>query len=253
MAQDDRNDSIARTLLGQNDHGFFIALAIVVAALIGANALRDIKRAGDTIQVTGSARMRVTSDYVVWRGNLQASAPTSSSATRQIQQSREKFLAFLSKKQVADSLITMSPVNGWQEQEYDNNGRPTGRMLRYNANQQFEVRSSDVDLIVDVASAVEELMREGISLNSQSPEFLYTHLDEARISLMADATRDAKARAVQIAEAAGGKIGSIREARMGVIQVVAPNSTNISDYGMYDTSTREKDVVGVVKVSFAVK
>ncbi|MCB2197833.1 SIMPL domain-containing protein [bacterium] len=126
-------------------------------------------------------------------------------------------------------------------------------MLQYNANQQFEVRSGDVDLVVEVASAVEELMREGISLTSQAPDFLYTKLDEARISLMADATRDAKARAEQISEAAGGKIGPIRDARMGVIQVVAPNSTNISDYGMYDTSTREKDVVGVVKVNFAVE
>ena len=237
----------------QGNSGFFISLAIVIAALTLGHAIRDMKRTDDTILVTGSARMRVVSDYVVWRGNLQASGSNSSVATQQIQKSRERFIAFLAEKEIPDSLITLHPVNGWQEQEYDSNGRPTGRTLRYNANQQFEVRSADVDLIVEVASAVEELMREGISLNSQSPDFLYTKLDEARIALMADATRDAKARAEQIAEAAGGKIGPIREARMGVIQVVAPNSTNISDYGMYDTSTREKDVVGVVKVSFAVK
>lgn len=234
-------------------NGFFIGIAIIVAAVILGNAARDVKRSGDTILVTGSARMRVMSDYVVWRGNLQATGSNSSIATQQIQKSRERFLAYLAENDIPDSLVTLHPVNGWQEQEYDSNGRPTGRMLRYNANQQFEVRSGNVDLIVEVASGVEQLMREGISLNSQAPDFLYTKLDEARISLMADATRDAKARAEQISEAAGGKIGPIRDARMGVIQVVAPNSTNISDYGMYDTSTREKDVVGVVKVNFAVK
>lgn len=237
----------------QNDkvEGYFLlALAIVISSLIGAKAVRDVKRAGDTIQVTGSARMRVVSDYVVWRGTLQASGPNSAVASQKLQKARERFLAFVHEKQIPDSILTLNPVNGWQEMEYDQNGRPTGNVLRYNTNQQFTVRSNNVDLVTQVASDVEELMREGIDLNSNPPEFLYTKLDEARVALMAEATRDAKARAEQIAEAAGGKIDVIRDARMGVIQVVAPNSTNVSNYGMYDTSTREKDVIGVVKVSF---
>ncbi|MGZ4384431.1 MAG: SIMPL domain-containing protein, partial [Gaiellaceae bacterium] len=34
-------------------------------------------------------------------------------------------------------------------------------------------------------------------------------------------------------------------------QVTAPNSTDVSDSGLYDTSTRDKDVTGVVNVTFA--
>ena len=38
---------------------------------------------------------------------------------------------------------------------------------------------------------------------------------------------------------------------VGVFQVTSPNSTDVSDYGVYDTSTREKDVTAVVNATFA--
>ena len=40
---------------------------------------------------------------------------------------------------------------------------------------------------------------------------------------------------------------------MGVFQITAPNSTDVSDYGVYDTSTLRKDVTAVVNVAFALK
>jgi hypothetical protein len=40
---------------------------------------------------------------------------------------------------------------------------------------------------------------------------------------------------------------------MGVMQITAPESTEVSDYGVFDTGTIEKDVTAVVNVSFAVK
>ncbi len=40
---------------------------------------------------------------------------------------------------------------------------------------------------------------------------------------------------------------------MGVFQVTARHSTEVSDYGRYDTSTKEKDVTAVVRMSFALE
>jgi hypothetical protein len=39
---------------------------------------------------------------------------------------------------------------------------------------------------------------------------------------------------------------------VGVFQVTAPNSTEVEDYGVYDTSTRTKDVTAVVNVTLAI-
>jgi hypothetical protein len=40
---------------------------------------------------------------------------------------------------------------------------------------------------------------------------------------------------------------------MGVLQITAVNSTDISDSGTYDTSTIQKQVTGVVRATFSVQ
>ena len=41
-------------------------------------------------------------------------------------------------------------------------------------------------------------------------------------------------------------------AKMGVLQITAADSTDVSDYGVFDTTTIENDITAVVNVSFAV-
>jgi hypothetical protein len=53
--------------------------------------------------------------------------------------------------------------------------------------------------------------------------------------------------------ATGGHLGRLRGVDVGVFQVTPRNSTEVSDYGVYDTSTLQKDVTSVVNVTFAVR
>jgi hypothetical protein len=78
-------------------------------------------------------------------------------------------------------------------------------------------------------------------------------LPELRINLLADAVKDAKARAQKIADGTGKKIGTIKTANMGVVQVLPVNSTDVSDYGTYDTGTIEKEVMITVTVLFTLE
>jgi hypothetical protein len=70
--------------------------------------------------------------------------------------------------------------------------------------------------------------------------------------MLAEAAKDAKVRAQQIAQSTGSSIGSIRNARMGVLQITAADSNEVSDSGMNDTSSLEKDITAVVNIGFAV-
>jgi hypothetical protein len=45
----------------------------------------------------------------------------------------------------------------------------------------------------------------------------------------------------------------VRSAQLGVYQVTPRNSTEVSDYGINDTTSRDKDVTAVVSVTFAVR
>ena len=67
------------------------------------------------------------------------------------------------------------------------------------------------------------------------------------------ATEDARRRAELIVKGLGGKLGAMRSSALGVYQVTPRDSTDVSDYGINDTTSREKDVNAVVSVTFAVK
>jgi hypothetical protein len=54
-----------------------------------------------------------------------------------------------------------------------------------------------------------------------------------------------------LVEASGAHLGKLRGVDVGVFQVTSPNSTAVSDYGVYDTTTPQKEVTAVVNVTFA--
>jgi hypothetical protein len=81
---------------------------------------------------------------------------------------------------------------------------------------------------------------------------LYTKLNELRIEMLAQATQDARTRAESITRSAGSKLGPVRSVRTGVFQITRPESTEVSDYGMYDTSSIEKDITAVLSLTFGV-
>ena len=88
---------------------------------------------------------------------------------------------------------------------------------------------------------------------SGAPEYTYTKLDELKIEMLAKASENAKERAASMVKATGNKIGFMRSARMGVFQITPISSTEVSDWGVNDTSSLEKKVTAVVSASFAIE
>ncbi len=232
---------------------FAIAAAIIVFGFAASSGLKSIKRAGDTITVTGSAKRAIVSDFIIWRGSVFSRGSTLQTAYSEIELYQKRVREYLKANKVPDDAIKFNNINTSQNQEYNEHGMATGRILGYEANATFEVRSSDVKEIAELSNRATELIKEGIPLNSFSPEYLYTKLADLRIEMIGEATQDARARAEKLAENAGCKIGALRSARMGVFQVTPRNSTDVSDYGYYDTSSLEKDITSVVTLSFAVE
>ena len=68
--------------------------------------------------------------------------------------------------------------------------------------------------------------------------------------MLADATKDATARAQQIAANSGASLGPIRDARMGVMQINPVHSNAVSDSGNNDTTSYEKEITAIVSARF---
>lgn len=235
---------------GATRAAMIMAAALVVAAAIGAYAVGNLKRAGDEITVTGSAKQAVEADLAVWRLDVTGSGQSQVEATRDAQDGAQKARAFLVARGFPETELTLRAPFTMVQNEYIN-GNPTGRVLGYQVTRQLEVRSTDVDRVAQLAGDLTGLLEGGLAVVGQPPEYLYAQLPEIRGPLLADATRDAKARAGEIVGAVGASVGRIKGVRVGVFQVTRLNSTEVNDYGMYDTSDRQKEITAVVRVTFA--
>ena len=94
---------------------------------------------------------------------------------------------------------------------------------------------------------------QGIFLQSSNLEYYISNIDQVKRDLLADATKDAKQRAEEIVKSSGDVIKNIMTARAGVFQITEPYSTEVMDYGIYNTSTREKDITVTVHVTFSLE
>jgi uncharacterized protein len=232
-----------------------VAVALVIVGWFTNSAIRAAKRGNDVITVTGSARRTVRSDYVTWSGSYYANEMEMAKGYEVLTRHAVRVREYLHARRIPDSLIVFSGINSRDmfDQRRSASGEYEQKFIGYQLTQRFEVHGAMVDSIDKIAKDITHLTAEGFPVNSEPPQFIYTKLADMRVELLGEATKDAKLRAEQIAKNAEGKVGAVRNARMGVFQVTAPNSRNVSDYGIYDTSTIEKDVTAVVTVTFAVE
>jgi hypothetical protein len=232
--------------------GFALAIALVLSSIVIAWAYTHTKKSDQTITVTGSARERIKSDLVIWRAGVSYQATQLSDAYKSLSDGVPRVKQYLISKGVPENEITISSIASTTLHEKDSDGNESGKITGYSLRQEVQVRSNDVDKVEKIAREATELINQGILLESGAPEYYYTKIAELKIKMLAAASKDAKDRAQQVASSTGSSIGSVRSARMGVMQITAADSNEVTDSGVNDTSSLEKDITAVVNVSFAV-
>ncbi len=232
--------------------GVALAIGLVLSSLILGWSYAKTKKGDEAIAVTGSARKRIKSDLVVWSAGVSSEAPQLAEAYRQTTESVPRVKQYLISKGIPENQITISSITTSTLKKRDNEGNETSEITGYTLRQQVQVRSNDVDKVAQIAREATELINQGILLESNSPQYSFTQLGDLKIEMLGEAAKDAKVRAEKIADSTGNKIGAVRSARMGVMQITAADSTEVSDAGISDTSSIDKDVTAVVNISFAV-
>jgi uncharacterized protein len=233
--------------------GVILGVSLIIGTSIIAWSLIAIKTNQDRITVSGSARIPVTSDSVKWTGSFSRiiTADGTKTGYTQMKNDENAVRKFLSDSGVKSEEVNIYPV--MMQENYNYNGNNFNLPKQYILSQTVEVRSTDVKKIKDLAANIQPLINQGVFFSTTALEYYYTKLAEMRISLLPDAIKDAKARADKIAEGSGKKIKSIASVDMGVVQVLSPNSVDISDYGSYDTSSIDKQIMITVKAVFNLK
>ncbi len=234
--------------------GVCIAIATIVSSLILSYGLLKVTRfVKEQITVTGSAQKSIVSDYVVWTGSFVRRETQLSSAYKNLQKDLDMIRKYLISKGINEKEIIVSQIAMETIYKKDGKGNDTNDIHSFRLVQTVEIRSGEVGKIAQISRESTELINSGIEFTSNAPEYFYTKLDGLKIEMLSMATENAKQRAENMAKATGNKIRFLRAAKMGVFQITPVNSTEVSDWGVNDTTSLEKKVTAVITASFAIE
>lgn len=238
-----RNRFIAPALL--------FSLAVVLATIVLSLTLKSIKSADQTINTTGSAKKVIVSDLGVLKGTITIEGQSPVDAYQSLQAQKPKVTAYLKSKGFGEDKIEFQPSNQYANYLYNDNGQQVG-IRSYTVSQSLRVESTDVNKVKTVSLDISSLVEQGVSFTVNPPEYYYTKISEIKVDIQAEAAKDAMVRGERIAEATGRKLGALRTARMGVIQITPENSNMVSDQGINDISSIRKEITAVVSAEFSI-
>ncbi len=229
--------------------GLIVGLSLIISAGLIAKTLLDIRNLDNVITVSGSAKQKVTADSARWTGSFTRTATRDNLKDGYAQMKNdEKAVSDFLVSQGFNNSFEISPV--FMNEIYKNDQNAP---KEYNLVQNVEIKSDDVANMKNLAKNSDQLASLGIIFSANSVEYYYSKLPELRISLLPEAIKDAKDRAAVIASSSDKKVDAVKSVSMGVVQVMSAGAVEISDYGSYDTSGIEKEVMITVKTTFSLK
>ena len=224
-----------------------LAVGIIIAAFVWG-AFFISARNEQSIRVVGQGVKTITSDIIKWNMSINRTTNVAykSEGPSWIQEDLIKVKKYLASNGIEEKDILVEPVSSYAN--YGNNG-----VTGYSFSQRIEVKSGDIEKIEKLALDNKALAKQDIYLQYSDLEYFVSNLAELKAEMLALATVDAKARAEEIAKSSGNKICGLLSAKTGVFQIRKPLSMDISDYGIYNTSSKEKEIAVTVNATFKIK
>jgi len=230
-----------------------LAIALIVCSVIFVTAWRANYSSNQTITVTGSAKKDITSDLGILRGSISVEEPTAEMAYQELKRQKPILIAYLASNGFPEKELEFFTMNSYPIYEMSSAGYQTNKVRAYNYSQRIEIKSNDVNKIKSISLEIPSLIEKGVSFSVEMPEYHYSKIAEVKIEIQAEAAKDAMNRASRIALSTGRDLGPMRSAKMGVIQITPRLSNQISDYGVNDLSSIEKEITAVVTASFEIE
>lgn len=226
-----------------------LGLSLIIAAIIVASTFMSIKKFDNVVSVSGSAKIAVVSDSARFTASFSRNSLNFELKESYAKMKRDEAVVkdFFNNQGFKDQ-FEISPVYMYEVYKNDQNGPK-----EYNLTQNISLKSDNVESIKMLAKEVQQLVDKDIIFSANPVEYYYSNLPSVRISLLPSAIEDAKERVKAIAESSGRRVGQVQSVSMGVVQVMPAGAIEISDYGSYDTSSIDKEVMITVKASFNLK
>jgi uncharacterized protein len=202
--------------------GILMAGLVVGGYLLGSQ-IASIRTADRSVQVRGSAELPVVADLATWALNLSASGNDLAQVQQQMRGDIGKVRAFLEAQGIKaeETDVASFSVSDSQANQYnDNRNGP-----RFVVTGGVTVRTGNLEGIKKAKDSLDELLGQGVVLTSSyGPNYAFTKLNDAKLELVSKATGEAYKAAEQFAKDSGAKVGGIKRASQGSVQVLGRDS-----------------------------
>lgn len=225
---------------------------------LGVNGLAEYKRKKNSINIKGYYKQQITSDQITWSGYYDIQSKNIKDGYAQLEQKKKIVMNYLVNKGFAEDQLIFSSISITENHALNEYGGRTNEIIDYTLAQTVTIGSDQIDQVTLVSRNATELINEGVQFKSYAPEYHYTKLDDLKVSMLAEATKDATNRAKLIAENAGSKLGELTHATLSSIKVTPLYSLPYDDYGYgyyvdNDSVSLEKEVTVTVNCTFEIK
>ncbi len=233
--------------------GVTLPLGVVLSTHLARRSFEKVKLRDQTIRVKGYAEQSIVSDRAQWSASISRRGVDRTAAYNQLQKDRAALLAFLTSHGFEPEVVHATPVGIYELIKRDAKGNRTNEIEYYTVSQRFTIESTDVQEVAAVANAAAALIAEGINLEADPPDYLYTKLNDLKLEMLARSTANARQRAEKLVSASSNTLGALRSASQGVFQITPAYSNEVSNSGFSDTSSIHKKIRAVVTLEYAIQ
>ena len=209
------------------------------------------------VSVKGLGSIDFESDEVVWSGIFETTDEDLASAFEAIRADRKVVEDYLLGKGIKQEELTFRQVNtdDVERSKYNDDGKYVGSEFEaYRLSQVVTIDSKDLERVITISREISELLEQGLQFRSYNPKFYYSELDKLKLNLIEQASENGRVRAEQIAKNSNSQLNGLKDARLGVFQILGYNSgESYSWSGTFNTSSRWKTASITVKMDFEVE
>lgn len=230
-----------------------MAIALLLIAWILGAAYRYKFKSTQTITVNGNAKKDFESDLVKWNATFSRKNFELSSASAQLATDRDLVRDFLVQQGIKSDEIRFEAVNIAKDFEYHTDGKGNGynTFSGYTLSQTVSVESKDLNKVDNASREISTLISKGIELSSSTPNYYYSKLEDLKLELISQASKNAHQRAGNIAKESNAGLGNLVKADLGIFQITGQNDNEeYSSGGAFNTTSRKKTANITIKASF---
>lgn len=247
-------------MIGNIIIALILAVAMIFSCFLGVRGLAEYKSKKNHINIKGIATQQITSDLIEWSGDFKVNNVNLKNGYATLETDKKKVVNYLVGKGFKEEELIFSAISTQEKNVINENGMYTNDIASYDLTQTVTIRSAEIDKVTDISRKATELIYEDVQFQSYAPAYIYTKMDDLKVTMLADATKDATNRAKNIAENANSELGKLAHAHIASVKIAplyySPIDYN-GDYDYYyyisnDTASLEKEVTVVVYCTFEI-